>query len=206
MDAWALVVGAGVIAGYACVSRRLENTPITAAIVFVTAGFALGTEGLGWLHLSLNEHGVSVLAEATLVVVLFTDASRIDLRALRRRVRGAGATALDRPAADDHRGRRGRCVGPARRHFCGGCGTRDRARADGRGVGPGRGDGCAPALAYSPGSQRGKRPQRRAVRATPRDHARRRRRRFRPADRSARDANSWSKRSAGACSVESLPE
>ena len=83
MDAWALVVGAGVIAGYACVSRRLENTPITAAIVFVTAGFALGAEGLGWLHLSVNEHDVSVLAEATLVVVLFTDASRIDLRALR---------------------------------------------------------------------------------------------------------------------------
>ena len=52
--------------------------------MFVAAGFVLGGEGLGWLKLSLNEHGVSVLAEATLVVVLFTDASRIDLRALRR--------------------------------------------------------------------------------------------------------------------------
>lgn len=84
MDVWALAVAAAVIAGYAAVSGRLENTPITAAIVFVATGFVLGGEGLGWLHLSFNEHSVSVLAEATLVLVLFTDASRIDLRALRR--------------------------------------------------------------------------------------------------------------------------
>lgn len=84
MNGWALVVAAAVIAGYAAVSRRLANSPITAAIVFVAAGFVLGAEGLGWLKLSLNEQGVSRLAEATLVVVLFTDASRIDLRALRR--------------------------------------------------------------------------------------------------------------------------
>ena len=31
-----------------------------------SAGFVLGAEGLGWLNLSLNEHNVSVLAEATL--------------------------------------------------------------------------------------------------------------------------------------------
>jgi NhaP-type Na+/H+ or K+/H+ antiporter len=81
---WALVVAAAVIAGYAAVSRRLANTPITAPIVFVLAGFLLGAQGLGWLKFSFDEHGVSLLAEATLVVVLFTDASRIDLRALRR--------------------------------------------------------------------------------------------------------------------------
>ena len=34
---------------------------------------------LGWLHITFGQHGVSTLAEATLVVVLFTDASRIDL-------------------------------------------------------------------------------------------------------------------------------
>ena len=53
-------------------------------MVFVGAGFAFGLEGLGWLHLSLSQESVRTLAEATLVVVLFTDASRIDLRALRR--------------------------------------------------------------------------------------------------------------------------
>jgi sodium/hydrogen antiporter len=86
MGDWGLVVAAAVIAGYAAVSRRLVNTPITAPIVFVVAGFLLGAEGLGWLKLTLDEHSVSLLAEATLVVVLFTDASRIDLRALRREI------------------------------------------------------------------------------------------------------------------------
>ena len=60
-----------------------SGTSITAPIVFVVAGFVFGAEGLGWLHLTLDQDAVSTLAEATLVVVLFTDASRIDLRALR---------------------------------------------------------------------------------------------------------------------------
>src|SRR5262245_35933065 len=53
-------------------------------MVFVGAGFIVGTEGLGWLNLASDHHTVSVLAEATLVIVLFCDASRIDLRVLRR--------------------------------------------------------------------------------------------------------------------------
>src|SRR5262249_60609008 len=60
------------------------GTSLTAAIVFVGAGFAFGTEGLDWLHGGYGEHTVSVLAEATLVIVLFTDAARIDMPALRR--------------------------------------------------------------------------------------------------------------------------
>jgi len=81
---WTLVVIATVISGYAALSRRLAGTPVTAAIVFVAAGLAFGHVGIDWLQLSFHEHSVSVLAEATLVVVLFADASRIDLRALRR--------------------------------------------------------------------------------------------------------------------------
>jgi NhaP-type Na+/H+ or K+/H+ antiporter len=53
-------------------------------MVFVGAGFLFGDEGLGWLEIRGGESSVRVLAEATLVIVLFTDASRIDLRALRR--------------------------------------------------------------------------------------------------------------------------
>lgn len=78
-----LVVIAGVFLVYALLSRRLIGTPITAAIVFVGAGLLFSSEGLGWLHVGLDQQGVRILAEATLVVVLFTDASRIDLRALR---------------------------------------------------------------------------------------------------------------------------
>jgi NhaP-type Na+/H+ or K+/H+ antiporter len=79
-----LVVVAAVFLVYALLSRRLDGTPVTAAMIFVAAGFAFSAEGLDWLHFSLDEEGVRALAEATLAVVLFTDASRIDVRALRR--------------------------------------------------------------------------------------------------------------------------
>src|SRR4051794_3810293 len=81
VDGTGLVVVAAVFVAYAAVSRRLQSTPITAPIVFVSAGVLFGDDRLGWVHLSSNR--VSVLAEATLVVVLFNDASRIDLRPLR---------------------------------------------------------------------------------------------------------------------------
>ena len=84
VDSSSLVVVAAVFLAYAALSRRLRGTSITAAIVFVGAGFLFGSEGLGWLHITLGQDAVSTLAEATLVVVLFSDASRIDLRALRR--------------------------------------------------------------------------------------------------------------------------
>jgi NhaP-type Na+/H+ or K+/H+ antiporter len=83
VDSSSLVVIATVFLAYAAVSRRLQGTSITAPIVFVGAGFLLGSEGLGWLHVTFGQDAISTLAEATLVVVLFTDASRIDLRALR---------------------------------------------------------------------------------------------------------------------------
>jgi NhaP-type Na+/H+ or K+/H+ antiporter len=84
VDGTGLVVAAGILLLFAAVSRRVEGTSITAPIVFVGAGFLLGAEGLGWLNLESDQHTVSTLAEATLVIVLFTDASRIDIRALRR--------------------------------------------------------------------------------------------------------------------------
>jgi NhaP-type Na+/H+ or K+/H+ antiporter len=84
MDSVSLVVVSAVLVGWATVSRRLRGTSMTAPMVFVGAGFVLGSAGLGWLDVGANRRAVSALAEATLVVVLFTDASRIDLGALRR--------------------------------------------------------------------------------------------------------------------------
>jgi NhaP-type Na+/H+ or K+/H+ antiporter len=84
MSSSSLVVVAAAFLFYAVLSRRLDGTPLTAAMIFVVAGFVLGNEGLDWLHFNLDQEGVQLLAEATLAVVLFTDASRIDLRTLRR--------------------------------------------------------------------------------------------------------------------------
>ena len=49
-------------------------------------GLLVGPEALGSLELSSHGEPVKLLAEATLTVVLFADASRIDLRALRREI------------------------------------------------------------------------------------------------------------------------
>ena len=52
-------------------------------MVFTAAGLVVGVEALGLVDPSATGAEVKVLAEATLAVVLFSDASRIDLRALR---------------------------------------------------------------------------------------------------------------------------
>ena len=84
MESSSIVVIAVILLIYAALSRRLQGTPITGAMIFVAAGFLTGSELLDWLHLGIAESEVSALAEATLVLVLFTDASRIDLGALRK--------------------------------------------------------------------------------------------------------------------------
>ena len=79
---WAVAAGAGVILAYALVSRRLDATPVTAAIFFVTAGFLLGSHGAGLIDPGARSESVRLLAEVTLTLVLFSDASRLDLGAL----------------------------------------------------------------------------------------------------------------------------
>jgi NhaP-type Na+/H+ or K+/H+ antiporter len=83
---WSLAVVAVLLIGYAAVSRRLEHSVISASMVFVAGGLVAGPEVLGWMEGELGSEGVRVLAEATLTLVLFADASRIDLRLLRREV------------------------------------------------------------------------------------------------------------------------
>ena len=86
MDSWDLAIVAALLLGYAGVSRRLERTVLTAPMVFVAAGLLVGTEVLGWLELGIESSAVRALAEATLTLVLFADASRIDVAKLRREI------------------------------------------------------------------------------------------------------------------------
>ena len=72
--------------GVAAISGRLSGTPVTAAMVFVAVGLLVGPEVLGEIDLESSSGTVRTLAEATLALVLFCDASRIDLRLLRRDV------------------------------------------------------------------------------------------------------------------------
>lgn len=72
------------ILGYALVSERLAMSPVTAPMVFTSVGLIVGGGGLEWFGLNLRGEATSILVEATLVLVLFTDAIRIDPRRLRR--------------------------------------------------------------------------------------------------------------------------
>ena len=74
-----LVVG-GALLGYALVSRRLAHSAITPAIVFVVVGVVMGAGLLDVLHLPVGSGELRLLAETTLALVLFTDASRLDSR------------------------------------------------------------------------------------------------------------------------------
>ena len=80
---WALASVAVALLAYAAVSGRISGTSLTAPMLFTACGLLLGTEVLGFIDLSPLGDDVQTLAEATLAVVLFSDASRIDLRALR---------------------------------------------------------------------------------------------------------------------------
>jgi sodium/hydrogen antiporter len=80
---WALPTIALVVLAYAAVSGRLDGTPLTAPMVFTGAGLLLGVNVLGIVEFPATGETVKLFAEATLAVVLFGDAARIDLRTLR---------------------------------------------------------------------------------------------------------------------------
>src|SRR3954463_7739006 len=83
---WALVMVSLALLGVAAVSGRLVGTPITPAILFVGFGLLVGPRALDGIGLSSSDSVVRILAEATLALVLFSDASRVDLGHLRRAV------------------------------------------------------------------------------------------------------------------------
>lgn len=72
------------ILGYGLLSRKAEHSIVTAPMVFVALGLLLSTGPLGGFEIEPGGEMIRLLAELTLVVVLFTDASRIHLDCLRR--------------------------------------------------------------------------------------------------------------------------
>jgi NhaP-type Na+/H+ or K+/H+ antiporter len=76
------VLGAVVLA-YALVSRRLEQSVISAPMVFVAAGIVAGPDALDFISLDVTHGTAFHVAEVTLAILLFSDAARIDVRSLR---------------------------------------------------------------------------------------------------------------------------
>ena len=77
-----VVIAAGVIL-FSLVSGRLRDTVLTPPLVFTVFGLAIGPRVLGIADLDVDHRFVHGLAEVTLILALFSDAARIDLRQVR---------------------------------------------------------------------------------------------------------------------------
>jgi sodium/hydrogen antiporter len=82
VDTWALATVASLLLIFAALSHRLKRSYVTLAIFFTSTGLLAGPV-LGLLDLELGGEPIKLLAEATLTLVLFSDASRISIPALR---------------------------------------------------------------------------------------------------------------------------
>lgn len=84
MDVYAVtaVILCALLAGM--VSHRVQNTIFTLPMIFSGFGILLGGLGLNLIQLDLESEVIKIIAELTLVFVLSTDASRIDVRRLRQ--------------------------------------------------------------------------------------------------------------------------
>ncbi len=77
-----LIFAALLIFVYGLFSRLSERSPISAAMVFVSVGLIASPLGFDLVEIGMKAPTVRVLAELTLILVLFVDASTIDLPSL----------------------------------------------------------------------------------------------------------------------------
>jgi NhaP-type Na+/H+ or K+/H+ antiporter len=75
-----LAVLAGAFTLYALLARLLERWSITAPMAFIFVGVLIGPSGFDLVHFSLGAPPVTLIAELTLAVILFADASTVVLR------------------------------------------------------------------------------------------------------------------------------
>ncbi|MGA2836981.1 MAG: sodium:proton antiporter [Acidimicrobiales bacterium] len=86
LDVGALAVAAACVVIWSVCSGRLERLYISAPIAFVAMGLVATHGPLALIHFSPHSEMVKSLAEVTLALVLFTDASRVNIHELRRDV------------------------------------------------------------------------------------------------------------------------
>ncbi|ATP08833.1 sodium:proton antiporter [Aeromonas salmonicida] len=77
-----LAVLAAFLLIYSLIAGRFESRLINGPLLFLLMGWLLGPSGLGLLSLSVNSEGIKLLAELTLVIVLFNDAANTNWQVL----------------------------------------------------------------------------------------------------------------------------
>jgi len=84
MDLLSLAIITGGLLMYSLVSGRLQGTVLTAPLIFIVFGYALGPGGINLAAVDVGHSAIHRVAEFTLILVLFTDAARIDLNSVRK--------------------------------------------------------------------------------------------------------------------------
>ena len=79
----AFLLGALLILVFGLVSRVSERFYITAPMFFTGVGILVSPLGFGWFEVHVNTATIKILAEITLVLVLFIDATEIDFSKLK---------------------------------------------------------------------------------------------------------------------------
>jgi len=80
----AIAILSAIVLIYSAMAGRLERTPLSGAILFVSLGLLIGPFGLGLLHVPIDDGGLRLLAELTLAMVLFVEAANSDRAVLER--------------------------------------------------------------------------------------------------------------------------
>ncbi len=84
LETLALFAVALFLLAFGSISGRIGRTVVTPPMLFVLFGVLIGNSGLHWLHVEKDHPLIHLLTELTLVLVLFTDAARVDVKRLKR--------------------------------------------------------------------------------------------------------------------------
>jgi len=84
MDLTSVALIAGGLLVFSLVSGRLHGTVVTPPMVFIVFGFLAGADGLAIAMVNPDHSTIHLVAELTLILILFTDAARINISRLRQ--------------------------------------------------------------------------------------------------------------------------
>ena len=84
MDVTAVLAITLALITFGLISRKIEGSILTGPILFTLFGLIAGPAAFGLIPLQISNEALHLLAEVTLILVLFSDAASIDLVQLRR--------------------------------------------------------------------------------------------------------------------------
>ena len=81
-----IAIIAAALALVSLIQKRIATWPLTGPMLFVCGGMLLGPDGLNVFKLQLGNESITLVAELTLALLLFSDASRINTAKLRQSI------------------------------------------------------------------------------------------------------------------------